>query len=574
MDLKIYSDPLTFEKIKEVIQDQKHISNKVKFYFAVDPNELFDFCFPIDPFREKNKPLDKIADDQVALYHIFFSSASKPILLKEYKSEIQGIIEYIEIAARHAREVVKKIRDLLSPKNNVELLSLLKDQNNESIDLLKKNFNLILAVAMDIFSDGIARLKRIYNKRLAIDTLDLMVKDNKEKSIVEEIYHKYQQTELVKIILKEITPILVADLQKQLSNKLFSKAEVEEKISIKLNNTFTDVLALDRIFYLNSALEKAHKNGNLSDRHIVLYLSSAPKTKMFFDVWAVKERMLYVEHKAMQIWRTRDQIFTYLVNRGSNQSKVIDNLEKVSELLNDIEAFSESFNYCSECLLYDKQPKEDCAKKRVCNEIKAQIVSINANRSEIYNLGLIGNLQEYKQLAKELESKKESDFITYFKGLYDNNENLSIKALEKKEELEWLILAKLKFTNILPERFRIEQQRQQAGISTIVTSRTSVPSDVMYGVAYVPLLSKVKAICYKEIIEAIYKYYQLPDKTEWSFIALEKFLKQDAEMSKINLEHELFRTLLYLILPAFERHRLEASKLKEQSESYYEKCYK
>lgn len=588
MALKTYLTPLTFEKIKEVIQDMEHVKSGVKFHFAIDPYELVDFCFPGSSLKKTPKFPDQnykqITHDQIALYHVFFGISSKPILLKDYKSEIQGILEYIGSTISNAFKVAKILQGNLFKDNNINLFTTVK--TDADINILKKNFSLILAIAMDRFSEGIDRFKRIYDERLTIDILDLGAKTQTEKDLINQIYKSYKHTDLVDKVLRKTVDAIIKDLEEK-SQKINLQNErkisegnhnLTQSLEIGLDkiieNTFTDTLVLDHIIYLNKELENAYKQKMLSDRHIILYLSAAPKTKKFFELDEVKEKMPKIDDKSIQIWRTRDQVFAYVANRDPNRDKVIANLERVSDSLDKIKAFDDNFKRCSKCALDGQHPKKDCLQRRVCNEIKAQIESISTTRLQAYNLGLIANFQEYAQIVNELKKKKETDFIAYFKELYSNNENLSHEALEKKEHLQWLIISKLQFTNMLPEQFQIEQQRQQTELTSNDTS-SIVPIDVMSGIPYVPSLSKVKSGYYENISQAIYNSYRFPQKVECFFEALEAFLKQDSIINEVHVEHEFFRALLYLIIPVLEEHRLGRNEgiSKEGFEGYYKKCY-
>src|SRR6516225_2229974 len=94
---------ISSQQIGEVISDLELIGHSnAKILFVVDPFEVIEFCFPIDPDRESNTNIEQLADDQAALFEVFYGRKLPTVLLPEYAEEITNHLDFV---TRRSEEV-------------------------------------------------------------------------------------------------------------------------------------------------------------------------------------------------------------------------------------------------------------------------------------------------------------------------------------------------------------------------------------------------------------------------------------------------------------------------------------
>ena len=142
---------LSPEQVEEQIRDLVRLEEGVTLFYAVDPHEIFDFCLPVFGSEAGRKDVKRIADDQIALYEVFFKFHPPPILLREYASEMDQMLWHVRTGASKGFNRLEAVQRMLERRT--------EDESLESYIL--KNFNVLLAAVMDVYSTGAERLQRI-----------------------------------------------------------------------------------------------------------------------------------------------------------------------------------------------------------------------------------------------------------------------------------------------------------------------------------------------------------------------------------------------------------------------------
>lgn len=520
--------------VQQVIEDLELELIGAKIFYAIEPSELFDYCFPINP-RNSVCDIDSVADDQAALYEIFYVRKDKPILLPEYVQELQGIISYAE---RELRRVYKKAEMIETLIRGAGLGDIANRGEDELQDIILNHFNVILAVAMGIYKFGTGRFTDIFSNHLLKSRMETGIsEDNK---VLERIFKGYSQTDLV---------TRLTDRWK--STKKITDPADKERFQ---RNLKIDARAVDRIIYLNLALEKAYENHDLNRRHIILYLSNWKRG--FLNMPAVRNA-LKISGQKFRFWRTRNQIFAYVVHKSKNKDRTeniresIENLKKVKQILEEVHKLGRDFPtlQCERCLLFEHTPS-DCGLEGFCSNVLDLQHKIEEGRQQIENLGLVNTINDYKRImdmpTQESTNEKYQQYLDLFIKAY--NSGMKDIAMDGMRTRQQLILIKSEASNL----FKTAYLRTNAGEDRYAFRRKE---DRVTGIDQIlPTKPKLKSQRYSDILDSILDYYRDPTHVELLEAAHKGFLELDLGTIKPEPEQELVRCYLYL---AFARGRDE-----------------
>src|SRR5689334_15832238 len=105
---------LTRDELRDVIDDLALEAAGTQIYICVDPHELYDFCFPIDPLQPHEVDIDLVADDQIAMFETFYNFPTKPILLPEYRAELESLTHYLNFIMHQALRGKDVLREFVN----------------------------------------------------------------------------------------------------------------------------------------------------------------------------------------------------------------------------------------------------------------------------------------------------------------------------------------------------------------------------------------------------------------------------------------------------------------------------
>ena len=536
------------DKIQTVVNDLRLIQAGYRLYYAVDPHEIFNFCFPLrsaDAEQRGTLEIDELAADQASLYEICFKYKEKPLLVGDYADELSGLMRYSTDVLAEAYDAAEVV-DALIEKGGVDDIAEHRQGEDlaETVQIISQKFHIVLAVAMGIYSLGAERFRQVY-RDLVTDGKGLPQNNDG----LREYFNKYHETELSDRILQE--------LMKK------STWLNEQEFRKKRRSAFFDAKAIDQLIQVNTAMLR----DKAASPRLVLYLSSAQRTETAFEMKATQKRLPLLADRPFNFHRDRSHIFYRLAYRSDqgDLEETIQNLEKVKRSLEGLNKlnYASSFraDYCSQCVLDGGSPNH-CEMAETCEHLKTLLEPIEQRNTEIRNLALTQTLSRYEELKRaKPEGTSQEKLMDFFCRVFEDQQ-LKDVATQKKLEKEKLIFLQ----SVTAKMWA--RSREFAVKEHLRAGRDSITGTVQY----LPLNPKIESPQYREIVELVLSYYKTPPQGDEKKIevidkAYRLYLDKEAMTIDLNPQHELVRCLLYLTIPSTEgdkrayEHALEMLRL-------------
>jgi len=525
------------EKLQTVIEDLRLMEEGYKIYYAVDPHEIFNFCFPLrttDSDQTSLEDMDEFAAEQAALYEVCFKHSEKPLLIGDYVDELNGLIRYSKAILDDAYDAALVV-DQLIDKGGIEKIAdeaqTTEENMSDTVQTISEKFHIVLAVAMGIYSLGSARFQKIYR--------DLVIDENglpEKNSNLREHFETYRESDLSDEIMKELM-------------KGYADSD-ESEYRRKRRSAFFDARAIDQLAHVNGSL----MNQSSGSRGVVLYLSSAPRTERAFQMKSTQRHLPLLKGEPFNFHRDRKHVFyriAYRSNRGTGGT--IENLETVKRSIEDLKAsvgrLPLQTDRCADCVLDGRRPVR-CENQTACERLLFLVEPLEQRSTEVRNLAFTQTLGRYKELKKARpEGASQKRLMEFFCRVFEDQQLKNV-ARQKKLHKQQLILLQLGTPkNWARSREASRKQHLRAGRDTISGT-----------VQYLPLNPRVESERYKEIVSQILDYFKTPPQGDESKIevidqAYRLYLDQEAAVTDLEAEHELVRCLLYLTLPGTEGDR-------------------
>ncbi|NII29824.1 hypothetical protein HB364_32400 [Pseudoflavitalea sp. X16] len=317
---------LSDKEIDAIGDDLRLQAKGFTFLYAVDTYDFVHFFMPyLNKISFTEEHISQLAQEAIA-YESFFTDTvnSTIILLDEYKKELLLVKDLFLEKIRHASELTKNKNELIN-----EILTLIN--SGEGLHkVINKNFELFMLSL--IFSKRHNNIKEIsflqfLKKKMHIDAFET-------KSAA---FNDCAQASFSQPLNKKITETLYDAFIDYGFN--FLKNFNEARLHKYLENTFTDIIAIQRVLIAN---EKIHQDPQFN-KTIFYYLSSAPfKSKILFDIVHNKYRAEFSFHKKFStattgIHRNIFQVFLFsILSREYAQS--IPEALNILELIKQISA--------------------------------------------------------------------------------------------------------------------------------------------------------------------------------------------------------------------------------------------
>jgi len=390
MDLFRYLPALSEGQVADLQRDLWLQQQGITIYYAIDPHEIYDFCFPSIGGAWRSADAQRQSDDQIALFELFFKAVPAPVLLAEYGPEMERMLDYVrKTSASH----YSKLDNLNHMIERSAIRGIEANASDEKIDrYIKDNFSHLLAAVMGVYSLGGDRLIKVATKLGQSSRLF-------GKLVPPAVAESYRPTEIVD------------DARRAAA----SWAKIDSQEHAKMwRNAHTDALVVDQLIHLNTKLESL-RMGQVPDIDFVIaYLSSAKRTERIFRLDSVQAALPNVRGEKFSIWRTRAQFFTYAAYKVTDDKGQIDFI-KTSANLEDLKVAVSSIR--------SAQPKDVAGLKdeglritveRLLGKLEQRF---EKNQSEIANLGLASNIEDYESLLHNAE-KSDSDIVRLFRSIY------------------------------------------------------------------------------------------------------------------------------------------------------------
>lgn len=529
---------ISSDQIGEVICDLKLIDNSnAKIFFVVDPFEVVEFCFPIDPDREWDTDIDELADDQAALFEVFYGRNVPAVLLPEYAEEITGHLDFI---TRRSEEVFSKLEMLESLTRKAELESPEAHKvNSELLEYFQNKFGVVLAVRMGIDSLGRERFLDLTKKLKLIDELQ-------DSPHIQDSIRTYRRSPLADYIY----------------DYLMSDAKNADRITFlrRQRAALRDAGAIDFLLYLNKALERSYSVAKqLNERLVFLYLSSAYRSRRVFAQERVMHSFPSIDGHKHSILRTKSQIFAYAFSKSrvedesEERKKTIENLVAYKTLVENLEKI-------------EKSPTEyaGSARQELLETLREREADLRGASLAVENLGLFSRIKTYSGLLTNRDTTlgrrkgKAADTIyseisRVFKEASEN-QVLEDMALQQKQDLQNKLVIESEFAVRAPRALNTEanapDQTQEAA------EDKSDPADES---CKIPTVVRIKEPSYLEIVDLLSRYSKVPASQKEKRASLfsqayKKFCNLEGATAgsgapDVNRgEHELVRCIFYLTL--------------------------
>ena len=533
---------MTLEIVKQVIEDLELEERGATLYYALDPYDIVSYCFPIGTEERLVRNLDQLADEQAALYEVASARTPPPVILEEYVDELDSIFDFLQT---HVGEAYDKTRTLAA------LINQVRDQRvglaDEILRGLKrkedfKDFNVVLAVVLGIYRLGSERFLELFNRVAQPATPEV-------KNVLWELSAEYRESETTDWLKKKIWAVVPKEKQ--------GSAE-------------DDARAIDRLFFLNSGLEKAHQDKRLPNRHIFLYLSSAGRSAKIFGLPEVQARFPVIDGRRYSLHRLPEHIFTRLVHSGPGENPLLQvaeslkTLRKVEDLLRRDRAnrlnrklSTQIQLLCTKCLLEEgtENTYANCPYLTTCRAMHDLSERVSEYRSrKIQNLSLMSAAQQYFELrsvrADSLEAQKFLDFfvsVTQDKTLRPRND-------ERIQQVNRLIKLQIAFRNFLPSA------RVQSDSTSMVKDRKVLHLFSVFREQH----------RYRDVFRRLSDCENAPldEKLTHYEEAASAFTDIDAPAEEVSEAHELVRSILYLDCPTDAGDTLAFDHAQEMLDNY------
>jgi hypothetical protein len=543
---------MKIEVIEQIIQDLELEHRGATLYYALDPFDLVSFCFPVDPNDPTIRSLDDIADEQAALYEVALSREPAPLLLSEYVDEVDSIFSYYKHHTDEAFYRTSTIEKLISGVHaNRTSLEYAVDRGLKDIED-PTHFNVVLAVVMGIYSLGIQRFQEVC-QHITAPT------ESEVSKIVLDLNAQYQRTEQTEFFEHQMVSLVP---HKELS-------------------ALTDARAIDRLMFINSGLEEAFLNKRLTNRHIILYLSSARRSREWFALPGILPRFPIINGIRYSIYRRPEHVFNMLVNRGSGDltpASIHDSIQKMKETLKLLQwdranrlnrQFSAHIQLqCARCV-QEGAAEQDCANCLNLNNCKA-VLALGERYSKqrvrtIQNLGLMSVVERYHELRQaQAESSDERRFLEYFKHVAEDAV-VRKRAMDRITEYHRLIRVQLDFRSFLSvprdaERLNGVFHRRKVLYLFMVDLNPAVVLDDTYG----DLL---------QALDASENVYTQSEALTLYDGAIRAFTLVDGAKERLSDLHELLRCVIYLDCPTDIGDKMAFDHAREMLDNYPKSKY-
>lgn len=489
-------DNISIEDIDQIIQDKKlefgekhrltiKEEGDVSYYLVLDPYEIGKFCFPID-FNKKyeSDELAKIVDYQIAYYDVIFQHNNRPLMFNEYASEIKGMFKYFySLNESIGRSYDDEIRD--------SFLNSVKDFYFKGEVDYADNKDFAFAIQLSMLSFAVKRLEK---------TQDRIYFEDKN------FFFNDQSLHLLRNYQEDITET------NELIQEIKTKKDLD-KITLR-----RDIVVIDKINYLNQAFSTKKIKKKL------LYFSSAERTKLIIDAFEK------IKGNSENVWRTPDQIYTYLLFREVNKTTI--DTKKTLENLEDFKNYKSENLDSSSSNKYIGFPKIINNKKKHLLNILHKIENVRVRELvHIYNIDL-----------EKLKNESKGDLKEEYKLIID-----SYSSKNKKTNIN-------KFYTKLKTSFNLQKTMPE-----IFSENSDIISNVFDSFPLTIKLNKKPFVeLYRNLIEYWFTYHRLLQTKKKVESIRDGFLEFILELSELELNAKdeatidllLCEVLLYLINPS------------------------
>jgi hypothetical protein len=523
-------------EIDDLIRDVAQEQLGARVYYALDSHDLFDFCFPVNPLSPALPDIDRIAEDQASFHEVFFARSVMPILLPEYSSEFKHLMSYLAATTDKVYTTMEMLEPIIKAAG---LDTVAADSERQMEKVVETSFNALLAVAMGLHSLGLDRLRSLFREPLLSARIE--TDDRADESVIRRIEQAYTEGPLVNYVFGVLEREHHAVARRQ------SRANI------------TDARAIDWLLYMNSALEGAYLDGRLPRRYLILYLSSARRSRSIMQQPEVRRALPHIDGQPYGILRTSRQVFAYLVHkstaadggrRADETTKNLTSLRALVQQMAKLDKLALSPGHCETCVLTGGRP-EQCALIDYCKSVRWTLELFSKTRKAIDNLGLLKNVNDYKRwldASREAKARSDTSRSAGPMELFANicRSRITDVAMERMYQKRQFMLIDSEVAGLFTGEF----EKHLSGPPHANPFRS--PKDHVVGIDdYLPTNPRLPTPRYQTILRPILAYLKDPAHTDGVEDAYRAFLEDDST-EREDGERELVRCYLYLAFGAEE----------------------
>ena len=496
------------------------INKKKKFIYAVD---IYDIVENYLPYTKSNSFSNNLNNkvQKYFCYDYFFNITFKApiVVLDEYKLELLAAKNKLLYDLKRTEAVLNNLEALSKITNNFS------DKNDLANEFIIENLEIILLlIIIDSKKDNVINeFLKLLKEKLSISGLFLDKNENSE--IVTKVFADCTYS-------KNVVDVFEKYIELNKFKLLSTGKEKLQERHIFLENSFRDILAIDRVRVINNSNELCQS------KYSIVYLSSAFKTTKIIEAFNNHYNEDYLYH--------RDIFQVFLFDRICKEfekdlKKGIDILEKINGLRDKFDAkklFEINKNF-------DEETNNSF-------EIIKKIFSYESNQIE--NHFLLGAFnQNYGGINKinkssNLKNKKNENFLAILKAISSTIENHR--------------------TNIFDLSFRLSQMYQTAGVASGLNNITNYNPSFVSGLdiiknchQHLPTLifynNEINELLKTKLFEFINENIEIPSDENKKSIELFNGLISLLINNKIIHKQKIEKTVLFSFLNLITQSRNE-----------------
>lgn len=435
---------ISIEVLEDLLLDHILINEGWDLYFVVDHTDISKFCFPIsnNDFDNINKNAEKLSEDQISYNELFFKTKNPPIILKEYREELDGLISYIEYSK--TKEInVRKFLDFYNWDNvNKEIINLQKHTSTSNDDLLsfiKNNYKNILSIALGLNSLAITRINKIF-ERLCLSNLKLNDSKIESSNEATNLYFK-------------IYKFLMDNNNLSWRNRDIWIESPDYKLELLKQERCNkrDAKAITRVCLLNCNLS--------NEKKLLLYFSSAQKSYTLFKNSGIECFNKIINKRKVNLLRTVNHIYAYTLTKDNSKdfkernTKTVKNINELLLLLKKIKGIEKELlqdtQLCDNCNS-DTLVNNMCKHHTICNSLQKYSIKIHETTNEFSNISLAIRTDSIISLDIIQKLPKQS-LIKLFNYVLDQN-GFQNSLIDEFSSIFFLLETKLNFAKLLSDR--------------------------------------------------------------------------------------------------------------------------
>lgn len=492
---------------------------KVYFHYVIDPFEIIRFCFPTEELVSGRQTLSDIANDQIALFHFFYTRKEKPILLDEYLIEVDSFRHRLLHQVRNGYNVADRLIASWRGGDVPAAVLRVPQADEPAPALLAENFNVILAIALSLYEEGSRRLVTLLRENVQIQRFTQTAVGG-DLEVVEAIITGSRGTPRALSIFQAFFKVFYPQL------------DVQSGLGYKASRSaLRDALAVDRVLSFNEKAEQAYDEGLTKRRHVFLYLSSAHRSRVLFGLPEVRQSLPRFEGERYPVWRTVEQRFALVAHTDPNSVNTLRKLRELADVysrLGKAATLPEGADY---------------------SELTAWVDDAWRLNQTVLNVNLFGSVVKFQDYLDSATRREAHDYI--FRFIREARSNPEEYVLHKQQAF-LLLDAKSVFLEQWSEILATVDDVAIEATQGLLLGKDKVASTLQR----FPLQLRFTSPLYKNLFADLRRYLtHSPATISSEFGTLrsvaERFLSDDEHEPEapFDPERELFRYVLLIALP-------------------------